>query len=84
MPSLPVPEPRNARPVPFRGGGFRPVSRRWVGFAVFAVILVLAEIGTRTGLISELTLPVPSDVVLTFVQLYETGLLWKHLVPSVC
>lgn len=68
--------------VPFRGGGFAPQTRRWVGFAVFAFLLIFAEIGTRTGFISALTLPRPTDILATFGELYQSGLLWKHLVPS--
>lgn len=72
----------HAQPVPFRGGGFRPVSIRWVGVAVFALLLILAEWGTRSGWISSLTLPRPSDVVKTFGELWSTGMLFKHLAPS--
>ena len=32
--------------------------------------------------ISPLTLPKPSDVLLTFRELYDSGLLWTHLAPS--
>ncbi len=71
-----------ARRVDFRGGGFAPQSRRWVGLVVFVLLIAFAEWGTRTGFISALTLPKPSDVLETFRQLYETGLLWKHLIPS--
>jgi len=70
------------RPVPFRGGGFAPSSRRWVGMVVFVVLLALAEIGTQTGFITPLTLPKPSDVLKTFGELYSSGLLWKHLSVS--
>mgnify|MGYP000208567687 CR=1 FL=1 len=70
------------RPVPFRGGGFAPSSRRWVGLAVFVILIALAEMGTRQGWISALTLPKPSDVLKTFGELYSTGLLWKHLSVS--
>lgn len=70
------------RPVPFRGGGFAPSRRRWVGAAVFVALIALMEAGTRTGVISALTLPKPSDVLATFGELYESGLLWKHLAPS--
>lgn len=73
---------RNARPVPFRGGGFAPSPRRWVGFFVFAALLLVAEWGTQAGWISALTLPKPSDVGLTFKELYDSGLLFKHLAPS--
>ncbi|MBK0327927.1 ABC transporter permease [Rhodobacteraceae bacterium F11138] len=70
------------RPVAYRGGGFAPSPRRWVGFVVFAVLVVLAEWGTRSGWISPLTLPKPSDVLDTFGDLYKSGLLFQHLVPS--
>ncbi len=70
------------RPVSFRGGGFAPRSIRWISVAVFIAMITIAEIGTRSGWISALTLPRPSDVLETFVQLYQTGLLWKHMGPS--
>ena len=70
------------RPVSFRGGGFAPKSVRWIGAVVFIALIAVAEIGTQTGWISALTLPKPSDVLDTFVQLYQSGLLWKHLTPS--
>ncbi|KZX93812.1 ABC transporter permease [Sulfitobacter sp. HI0040] len=53
-----------------------------MGLAVFVLLLALAEWGTRTGAISALTLPRPSDVALTFVELYDSGMLFAHLVPS--
>lgn len=68
--------------VPFRGGGFAPRPVRGMGIAVFVVLLVLAEIGTRAGFITNLTLPRPSAVIETLVQLWQTGGLWKHLLPS--
>ena len=70
------------RPVPFRGGGFVTTTRLWVGLFVFVLLVVLAEIGTRTGFVSNLTLPRPSDVVQTFGELWDSGLIWKHLIPS--
>jgi len=70
------------RPVPFRGGGFSPVAKRGAGIVVFAVLLVLTEWGTRTGWITNLTLPRPSDVAYTLGELWQTGMLWTHLVPS--
>lgn len=71
-----------AQEVRFRGGGFRPQHKRGVGLLVFVTLILLAEWGTRTGFISALTLPRPSDVAYTFVELYQSGLLFKHLVPS--
>ncbi|MGH6761029.1 MAG: ABC transporter permease [Phyllobacterium sp.] len=72
----------SVRPVKFRGRGFAPSQMRIVAPIVFIVLIALAEIGTRSGFISNLTLPRPSAVLDTFVQLYQTGLLWKHLLPS--
>jgi NitT/TauT family transport system permease protein len=71
-----------ARSVEFRGGGFVAQRKRGVGLMVFIVLLLLAEWGTRTGFISALTLPRPSDVLLTFQELYQSGMLFKHLIPS--
>ena len=44
--------------------------------------LLLVEWGTRSGWISALTLPRPSDVLATFGELWQSGLLFKHLAPS--
>ena len=70
------------RPVPFRGGGFRPVAKRGVGLAVFVVVLLVIEWGTRAGWIGNLSLPRPSDVGAALVELYQSGMLWTHLGPS--
>ena len=72
----------DTRPVTFRGGGFRPTARRGTGIVVFVVLIALIEWGTRAGWISNLTLPRPSDVAQTFVDLWNTGLLFQHLLPS--
>ncbi len=55
---------------------------RGLGLAVFVLLIASAEWGTRSGFISALTLPRPSDVFGTFVELWESGLLFKHLLPS--
>ena len=73
---------QRAMDVPFRGGGFAPRARRWIGVAVFVVLIGLIEWGTRAGWISALTLPRPSDVLATFGELWESGMLFRHLVPS--
>lgn len=73
---------QTARAVEFRGGGFVTKPHRWAGLVVFVVLIALAEIGTQTGFITSLTLPKPSDVLQTFKELYASGLLWKHLWPS--
>ncbi len=70
------------RQVAFGGGGFVPKPRRWVGALVFVVLVLIAEWGTRVGWITALTLPKPSDVLATFQELYASGMLFKHLGPS--
>ena len=76
--------PRQSEPVEirFRGGGFIPRKRRWIGIVVFVALVALIEWGTRTGIISPLTLPKPSDILATFGELWQSGLLFKHLAPS--
>ncbi|WP_069299497.1 ABC transporter permease [Neptunicoccus sediminis] len=71
-----------ARTVSFRGGGFAPERKRWVGGVVFVLLIAIAEWGTRAGWISALTLPKPSDVLQTLIDLHQSGLLYKHLSPS--
>ena len=71
-----------AFPVPFRGGGFRPVAKRGIGLVVFVLLLAVAEWGTRAGWISNLTLPRPSDVARTLFDLWQSGRLMQHLGPS--
>ncbi|MFD2740414.1 ABC transporter permease [Sulfitobacter aestuarii] len=71
-----------SRQIPFRGGGFVAQHRRGVGPLVFVLLVLAVEWGTRAGVISSLTLPRPSDVLLTFQELYQSGLLFKHLLPS--
>ena len=70
------------RPVPFVGKGFQPKTKRWIGYFVFFIIIAVLELGTTSGVISSLTLPKPSDVLATMIELFESGLLFKHLVPS--
>lgn len=70
------------KPVKFRGGGFSPSSIKWIGPLVFVVLLALLEWGTQTGFITPLTLPKPSDILGTFAELWRSGQLWLHLLPS--
>ena len=74
--------PTIAQPVPFRGGGFQPVPVRGVGILVFVVLVAALEAGTRAGVIANLTMPRPSAILETLWDLAASGLLWKHLVPS--
>ncbi len=70
------------RPVYFRGGGFRTEPRRFVGLAVFAILLIIWEVGSRTGVISELVLPAPSQAFAAFMELVNSGNLQKHVGAS--
>jgi NitT/TauT family transport system permease protein len=68
--------------VKFRGGGFAPQPQKWVGAAVFILLILVMEWGTQAGWISALTLPKPTDVLATFKELWVSGLLFKHIGPS--
>lgn len=70
------------RPVPYRGGGFRPAPIRLVGPIVFLAIIALWEAGSRSGAISNLVLPAPSQAFEAFSYLVESGQLWRHLSAS--
>lgn len=73
---------RQGTPVPFRGGGYRYQPIRLIGAATFAILLVIWEVGSRTGFISPLVLPAPSEVASAFGYLWSSGQLWEHLSAS--
>lgn len=77
-----MPETGARKTVAFKGGGFVTQKVRFIGPLVFIVLIGFLEWGTRVGFITSLTLPIPSDVLATFVELWQSGLLWKHLLPS--
>jgi len=73
---------QSAEPVPFRGGGFSPKPLGLISPIVFLALIGLWETGSRTGIISALVLPAPSEAFEALRQLVESGLLWKHLGAS--
>ncbi|WP_274426472.1 ABC transporter permease [Chelativorans sp. YIM 93263] len=75
-------EERAVRQVPFRGGGFvhRPMGP--IGAVVFLAIIALWEAGSRTGVISPIALPAPSEALGALWDLVVTGMLWKHVGAS--
>lgn len=77
-----MPEASAPKPVPFRGGGFSPKPRAWVGLVVLVVLVTVWETGSRTGIIHPLVLPAPSEAAKAVIDLYNSGLLWKHLGAS--
>lgn len=70
------------RPVPFRGGGFTHRRLGPIAPLVFVAIIAVWEIGSRTGVISNIALPAPSEAFGAFMDLVRTGMLWKHLGDS--
>nr|WP_108660573.1 ABC transporter permease [Acuticoccus kandeliae] len=70
------------RPVPFRGGGFRHKPIWYVGPLVFLTLILLWELGSRSGFISPIALPAPSEAIGALGDLVETGMLWRHLSAS--
>ena len=73
---------RDARPVPFRGGGFRQRRHPYVAPVVLIALLALWQAGSGTGVISPIAMPAPVDVYDAFRDLFVTGLIWKHLSVS--
>ena len=73
---------KNSKEVVFRGGGFTYKPIFYVGPIFFVIIIALLEWGTTSGFISDLTLPKPSGVFQAFIELYNSGLLYKHMLPS--
>ncbi len=68
-----------ARPVPFRGGGFRYRPHGAISLLVFVAVMLFWEIGCRTGFISSIALAPPSQAFDAIMDLVHTGMLWKHV-----
>lgn len=81
-PQKPVTGKGGATPVPFRGGGFRHRPLGGLAPLIFVGLLTAWEIGSRTGFISSIALPAPSEALGALRDLVETGMLWKHLEAS--
>lgn len=75
-------QPVVGKAVPFRGGGFTHTPHKVVSVFAFVALLAIWDIGSRTGLISELVLPSPESVVLAFRDLWVSGELWEHTSAS--
>lgn len=82
-PSQRGPKDVNVKPVPFRGGGFRTYSIPWVSPLVFIGLITFWYWGSKTGFITPLVLPSPGESLQAFINLYQSGLLWKHVSASV-
>lgn len=74
-----APDTRPGTPVPFRGGGFAPKPKRFVGPLVFALLIAVWEWGSQAGWISQLVLPAPSEALNAFIEVAASGNLAKHV-----
>ncbi|WP_169545155.1 ABC transporter permease [Sneathiella aquimaris] len=70
------------KPVPYRGGGFSPKPMRAVAPVVFVFLIGFWEMGSRSGWISPLVLPAPSEAFNAFMELFHSGLLAQHMSAS--
>ncbi|MEM5491613.1 ABC transporter permease [Hoeflea sp. AS16] len=70
------------KPVPFRGAGFVHTQHRFIAPLLFVALIILWEIGSQTGFISNIALPAPSEAAGALSDLFETGMIWKHLSAS--
>lgn len=77
-----MPETSTPQPVPFRGGGFSPHPRAVISLAVMVTLIAIWETGCQTGIIHPLVLPAPSEAATAFMELFDSGMLWKHLSAS--
>jgi ABC-type nitrate/sulfonate/bicarbonate transport system permease component len=68
--------------VPFRAAGFSPRNHPWTGAATLAVVILIWQAGSSTGLIPELFLPSPFAVGRALWRLVRSGDLWANLLAS--
>ncbi len=68
--------------VAFRGGGFEPVSRRWVAWLFFALALAIWQAASSAGLVDALFLPSPLQIAVALRDLAMSGELARHLGAS--
>ncbi len=73
---------RPAKPVTFRGGGFQIKPLGPIAPLVFIGLIAFWEYGSRSGFISSLVLPAPSEVYVAFAELVQSGMLLVHLSAS--
>ncbi|MGH6891993.1 MAG: ABC transporter permease [Dongiaceae bacterium] len=68
--------------VAFRGGGFDPVSRKWVSWASFGAVLLAWQAGSSAALINPLFLPSPLEIAGSLQELLVSGELARHFAAS--
>lgn len=75
-----VEDPQSSSP-PSRLSSRRSADRVASG-VILVVALLLAEVGSRRGIISPLMLPAPTAVWNALVDGFRTGIFWRHLVST--
>ncbi len=70
------------RPIRFRARGFVVQRHPAASLVAFVVLIALWELAVRTGFVSELFLPAPSEVVTALRAMIEDGTLWQNLSAS--
>ena len=68
--------------VRFRATGFNPKANPVAAWGFFVGVIALWQLGSSTGVISELAMPSPVAVAKALWQLIITGDLWLHLGAS--
>ncbi|QPC86318.1 ABC transporter permease subunit [Mesorhizobium sp. NBSH29] len=72
----------SAEKIVFRAGGFAPKLIRWVAPTGFVFLLAAWEWAARSGFISPITAPPPSEIVGALDRLFRSGDIWLHLSAS--
>lgn len=81
MVDIPI-ERRDGTSVRFRGGGFEPVSRQWVSWVFFALLLIGWEAASSARLVDPLFLPPPTLIYRALADMTMSGELFQHLAAS--
>ena len=58
------------------------ISNQLVPWLLPALLIVVWQIASQTGLLSTRILPSPENIVITFYNLAASGELWQHLAIS--
>jgi len=72
----------SATKVRFRATGFNPIANPVAAWGSFIAVIALWQLGSSSGIISELAMPSPVAVTKALWQLIVSGDLWRHLGAS--
>ena len=77
--------PGEARPrvaIGFRGGGFAPVSFKWLAVVFFTVVIGLWQLASSRGWVNSLFLPGPARIFDALKDVAASGELTRHVLAS--